>query len=314
MKYLWWFLSTSIAFSNVLCKAKKSKTGLCECLPCIVREVESSRITTVLPSRYAVLFGRNQTLSRHHIIPVNMLIEFATISTGFTSDTVFYSHAVRHFQQILHFYMNVNALDLFPEISVNHAVNLGSENERVIKLIVAIFQWIPGNIFYGPSPEIRADDAGQFFEHNALSLIPIERFILLNNLHNWLHFFINYPHVRTIENYEMILNMIESLANMNAHEFDENQWTHDGMFYRIRVRECERFINYNALQDRPDRTDITVGAIRFWLALYCITQMNIPKLEEISPIAAPPTSGATSCFASDLFDVVYSMSVNILFF
>lgn len=179
----------------------------------------TGRAPQLLPSRTA--YGGRMTLSRHHIIPRTLLVAFA----GTAIEAVdLRDETTSHFMGLIN--RNEGPALRGPYANSSRRNQRLTTAERISMFILDIFEWLPGNIFYGPPPSLRGDDPGSQLEW-ALPIVGQEHFARLTNLYMAMYNFTKDPDYRNIRTYNFVMRELEYLANLEPFEFYEGNWFRD---------------------------------------------------------------------------------------
>uniref|UniRef100_T1GMZ4 Uncharacterized protein n=1 Tax=Megaselia scalaris TaxID=36166 RepID=T1GMZ4_MEGSC len=179
------------------------------------RELINKRRRPPLPSQETELLGRLARLSRHHIIPLNTIQDFAFTVTDFYDDPEISEALDEHFKILLEKLREIDLRNMFPD---------SKSEEKTLNLMVTIFEWLPGNIFYGPPPALRLDDPGPKFERH-LYTFEIDRLLKTDaypfNMDQWLEIERKFM-IMPIYVQANSLNVANTMAGSNLNEIWES--------------------------------------------------------------------------------------------
>lgn len=184
--------------------------------------------TTIrVPSTTIELDGRQLTATRHHIIPYSVLRDFfnaALLKAQFLDELGYFVNG-----QLRQIYAQV---EQNPNIGLQRNRNVPNTDDlrltravEITQRMQAVFVWMPGNLFYGPAPNLRSDDPGNEIETNAGAIIGAANYAVLDQLHTDMKNFIKNPSTQTIGSFNRIIANINVVGNkQEAYAFQSNQW------------------------------------------------------------------------------------------
>lgn len=189
-------------------------------------EILKNRIKSPLPSKKVDILGERITLSRHHIIPLRSLKDFAFTATDVYDDADLSNFLDQHFKLLLMKFKESEICEFYPDQnSQSFHCKYSDPEERALNLMATAFEWLPGNIFYGPPPYMRLDDPGDDFEYNSRYIINYDDTHFLNfNLFTSITRLYTVNELFFINSYKYILKGLDRLLNTDVYNFDIEQW------------------------------------------------------------------------------------------
>lgn len=171
-----------------------------------------------VPSRRAQLDGdaiSDEPLSRHHIIPFQVLSDFYNTAVQYNQfSSRLGGYIVDRLESIKAYFEDVLRLDLERrDIIFTPTVFEVAVNGKMH----AAFAWMPGNLFYGPSPRRRGRfDPGNAFETESRWIIGDEAYDRLLEINNRMIEFTLNAKQQTEQTFERIM---EGLDYINQEKF-----------------------------------------------------------------------------------------------
>lgn len=195
----------------------------------------------VLPSRKGTLPGQSGTvdLTRHHVIPFQFLRKFFNFAATVTVDAKVRTAIDKEIRQLMDSYVDKKGL---PSQILKRT--RGKTNpETIINALQVFYSWLPGNIFYGPKPEVRSDDPGSAFEVDCYEIIGDKNYKTVGNLYVRMVNFVESSKYRTAEIFRKITeDLLGLIVKRTPVEYNAKQWEVDPKKpgkYRIHRRERE---------------------------------------------------------------------------
>ena len=130
----------------------------------------------------------NVRVSRHHIVPLNMLLTFWNnvitneehLSAGMKK---VWSSFLKQYKKFPTYDRNVE--DLIKKIRNKNIVHDPAEHPpNSFNLLKQAWQWFGANLMIGPEPQLRSDDPGDGFEDNAYVIVGNTTFGYIKNVYN----------------------------------------------------------------------------------------------------------------------------------
>lgn len=130
-----------------------------------------------------------------------------------------------------------------PNIGLQRKKDFHSNDPRLTKAVEvtqrmhAVFVWMPGNLFYGPAPNLRSDDPGDQIEHNAGAIIGKANYDVLEKLNTDIVNFNKNRGSRTVADFERIIDNINIVGNkQEPYAFNPRQWEKDASGKKFRIK------------------------------------------------------------------------------
>lgn len=192
--------------------------------------------TVDVPSVRIQLNGLDLIATRHHIIPFdtlkrffNLAVELSLRNQGLFSDYI--NEVIRGITRQFRDAPGMGYVQRPPTSYFNGPLTVEVEaNERM----QAALTWLPGNIFYGPSPGLRSDDPRDGFETGSRRIVGDSIYNLLQDINTDMNNFLREERYQTEATFRTILFRIRRLLEFRNHPFafDPNDWiiTSRGLF------------------------------------------------------------------------------------
>lgn len=260
-------------------------------------------------------------LSRHHVIPMNLFLNFFTILNNLGTGSMYnqYRRVINtNIESIASLYNDYGNSDTINYYSVSSSgtngggiasretmtrsflniVNLNQQSGSTTRVNVdyqldnqvifsTLVAWMPGNIFLGPHPEERSDDPGSNFEQNSQNIIGPERYRLLFELHQNM---INFENNQSVELLERIFNAMISLCKLSVVPFDSHKWKKDEKTNKFRIditvkKQFMRKKRQNDFIEKPlylKRNKREIGNLKENAKIFCDPMYVLLVINEIS--------------------------------
>ncbi|KAG4066459.1 hypothetical protein HA402_007095 [Bradysia odoriphaga] len=196
----------------------------------------------VLPSRKGTLPGKTGTveLARHHVIPFQFLRIFFNFAATVHVDATLRTAIDQQIRHLMDSY--VDSKNIIPSALLKK-IRGKTDHETIINALQVFYSWLPGNIFYGPKPEVRSDDPGSAFEVDCYEIIGDKNYKTVGNLYVRMVNFVESSKYRTVSIYRQIVEDLFTLfTRRTPFEYDQKQWEVDPKKpgkYRIHRAERE---------------------------------------------------------------------------
>lgn len=197
-------------------------------------------------------------MTRHHIIPANMLIDFYNVTQRMSSqigDSPV-QQSIRHtIRNIFDSYYDLYTPYWGPVTEIRNAIanRLGFGQDDLSIILRMFVSWLPGNIFYGPTA--RLNDPHDQFDADAEYILGEANFRPIRSLHDRINEF-NSNTDRSDYNFNRIVEGINKLASRPPTRANLNQWD---KFYRKGGAEYYEIKktndNHQELKRRRDASD-----------------------------------------------------------
>ncbi|XP_037050353.1 uncharacterized protein LOC119084473 [Bradysia coprophila] len=191
----------------------------------------------VIKSSKGILPGTTvmTTLARHHVIPFNFLRDFFNYAATVKVDLTLRSDMDQQIRHLVDSY--VDAPNIITS-AMRSKIRAPTEHETIIRAIQVFYSWLPGNIFYGPTPDIRSDDPKEEFEIDCRPIIGDANFKRLKDLYTRMVNFMEDASHHNIYTFNLITEDLLSLfTHRTPFAYNQKQWEVDptqARKYRIR--------------------------------------------------------------------------------
>ncbi|WP_429234497.1 hypothetical protein [Aeromonas salmonicida] len=193
-------------------------------------------------SESGVGLGYTVPVSRHHIIPYNIIRDFYNAVIRNQRRQIIIGGFFRNVGVLIGRYAGhhgvlcndavMSSLESASELSYMIAAGQISNSDQVtlrpngFDELTEYYAWLPGNLFVGPTS--RADDPGEDFEQNSLHLIGHERFIILRDLYNQMRVYISLaerPEAETLPYLRRIAVLLTQVARItHIRRLSSSEW------------------------------------------------------------------------------------------
>jgi hypothetical protein len=182
---------------------------------------------SVLPKKTGTIPGKPKPadLARHHVIPFDFLRTFFNYAATVKVDTQLRTAIDQQIRHLLDSYVDMPNLIT---TELRSKIRGATEQETVVKAIKFMYAWLPGNIFYGPTSNLRSDDPHGEFEVNCHDIVGDKNYRTLGNLHNKMVKFINNASQRNADNFrDIVTDLLGLFTHRTPFEYNQNQWEID---------------------------------------------------------------------------------------
>lgn len=154
------------------------------------------------------------------------------------NDPQFITRINNHMKQLLDYFDNKFKVEFQLERTIPRGY---TASQKAVAIMNTLLQWLPGNIFYGPPPELRIDDPKDSFEKHSIYIMngDTEAYEYYKFLNDLMEKYFADTQYRNKENYQLIIYGIEELANAKPFEFKMDQWKIVGPKLEIKKPNCD---------------------------------------------------------------------------